>query len=71
MFKGLKSKNIKIAILSNGTPNLLKGLVESNNIKIILMIFFLLNLLEFTNLIQEFMKCQLKITAVNLKIFVL
>lgn len=29
----LKSKNIKIAILSNGTPDLLKGLVESNNIQ--------------------------------------
>tara|TARA_Y100000588_G_C13584522_1_gene640217 strand:- start:148 stop:597 length:450 start_codon:yes stop_codon:yes gene_type:complete len=31
--EGLKKKNIKIAILSNGTPDLLKGLVESNNIK--------------------------------------
>jgi len=31
--EGLKSKKIKIAILSNGTPNLLKGLVESNNIQ--------------------------------------
>ena len=31
--KGLKDKNIKIAILSNGTPELLKGLVESNNIQ--------------------------------------
>ena len=31
--EGLKSKKIKIAILSNGTPDLLKGLVESNNIK--------------------------------------
>jgi len=30
---GLKSKNIKIAILSNGTPELLKMLVESNNIQ--------------------------------------
>ena len=30
---GLKSKKIKIAILSNGTPDLLKGLVESNNIQ--------------------------------------
>jgi 2-haloacid dehalogenase len=30
---GLKSKNIKIAILSNGTPDLLEMLVESNNIK--------------------------------------
>ena len=29
----LKSKKIKIAILSNGTPNLLKSLVESNNIQ--------------------------------------
>ena len=29
----LKSKNIKIAILSNGTPDLLKRLVESNNIQ--------------------------------------
>ena len=29
----LKSKKIKIAILSNGTPDLLKGLVESNNIQ--------------------------------------
>ena len=31
--ESLKSKKIKIAILSNGTPNLLKGLVESNNIQ--------------------------------------
>ena len=30
----IKSKKIKIAILSNGTPDLLKGLVESNNIQI-------------------------------------
>ena len=30
---GLKAKKIKIAILSNGTPDLLKGLVESNNIQ--------------------------------------
>ena len=30
---GLKSKKIKISILSNGTPDLLKGLVESNNIQ--------------------------------------
>ena len=29
----LKAKKIKIAILSNGTPDLLKNLVESNNIK--------------------------------------
>jgi len=29
----LKSKKIKIAILSNGTPDLLKRLVESNNIQ--------------------------------------
>tara|TARA_Y100000590_G_scaffold406300_1_gene495359 strand:+ start:1002 stop:1670 length:669 start_codon:yes stop_codon:yes gene_type:complete len=31
--EGLKAKNIKIAILSNGTPDLLKELVESNKIK--------------------------------------
>ena len=31
--KGIKDKKIKIAILSNGTPNLLKKLVESNNIQ--------------------------------------
>ena len=30
---GLKSKKIKMAILSNGTPDLLKKLVESNNIQ--------------------------------------
>ena len=29
----LKSKKIKLAILSNGTPDLLKKLVESNNIQ--------------------------------------
>ena len=29
----LKTKKIKIAILSNGTPDLLKSLVESNNIQ--------------------------------------
>jgi 2-haloacid dehalogenase len=31
--KGIKAKKFKIAILSNGTPDLLKGLVESNNIQ--------------------------------------
>ena len=31
--EGLKAKKIKIAILSNGTPDLLKMLVESNNIQ--------------------------------------
>jgi len=31
--EGLKSKKIKMAILSNGTPDLLKGLVESNHIQ--------------------------------------
>jgi len=31
--EGLKSKKIKMAILSNGTPDLLKTLVESNNIQ--------------------------------------
>jgi len=31
--EGLKAKNIKLAILSNGTPELLKILVESNNIQ--------------------------------------
>ena len=31
--RGLKDKKIKIAILSNGTPDLLKELVESNNIQ--------------------------------------
>jgi 2-haloacid dehalogenase len=30
---GLKTKKIKIAILSNGTPDLLKSLVKSNNIQ--------------------------------------
>ena len=54
--KGLKDKKIKLAILSNGTPNLLKELVESNNVQNYLMIFFLLSLLEFINLIQECMK---------------
>ena len=33
LYKELKSKKIKISILSNGTPDLLKGLVESNNIQ--------------------------------------
>ena len=31
--ESLKNKKIKIAILSNGTPDLLRGLVESNNIQ--------------------------------------
>jgi 2-haloacid dehalogenase len=31
--KDLKDKKIKIAILSNGTPDLLRELVESNNIQ--------------------------------------
>ena len=31
--ENLKAKKIKIAILSNGTPDLLKELVESNNIQ--------------------------------------
>ena len=30
--KKLKEKNFKLAILSNGTPSLLKELVESNNL---------------------------------------
>ena len=30
----LKNKNYKIAILSNGTPSLLNGLIEKNNMKI-------------------------------------
>jgi len=30
----LKNKNFKIAILSNGTPSLLNGLIEKNNMKI-------------------------------------
>jgi len=32
--KQLKNKNYKIAILSNGTPSLLNGLIEKNNMKI-------------------------------------
>jgi len=32
MLGGFKKKKIKISILSNGTPDLLKGLVKSNNI---------------------------------------
>ena len=31
--EGLKAKKIKIAILSNGTPDLLTELVKSNNIE--------------------------------------
>ena len=31
--KVLKAKKFKIAILSNGTPDLLKGLIESNNMQ--------------------------------------
>ena len=32
VLKNLKKKNLKLAILSNGTPDLLKELVESNNL---------------------------------------
>ena len=32
VLKNLKMKNLKLAILSNGTPDLLKELVESNNL---------------------------------------
>jgi len=32
VLKALKSKNMKLAILSNGTPDLLKELVQSNNL---------------------------------------
>ena len=32
-FKNFKKKNYKLGILSNGTPALLKGLIESNNLK--------------------------------------
>ena len=32
VLKTLKEKNFKLAILSNGTPDLLKGLVKSNNL---------------------------------------
>ena len=33
VLENLKKKNFKIAILSNGTPNLLEELVKSNNLK--------------------------------------
>ena len=33
VLKSLKEKNYKLAILSNGTPNLLNKLVKSNNLK--------------------------------------
>ncbi len=33
VLKSLKEKNYKLAILSNGTPNLLKELVKSNNLE--------------------------------------
>ena len=33
VLKNLKKKNYKLGILSNGTPSLLNGLVESNNLK--------------------------------------
>ena len=33
VLKALKKRNIKLAILSNGTPGLLKELVQSNNLK--------------------------------------
>ncbi len=33
VLKALKKRNIKLAILSNGTPSLLKELVQSNNLK--------------------------------------
>ena len=32
ILENLKNKNFKLAILSNGTPTLLKGLVKSNNL---------------------------------------
>ena len=32
VLKTLKEKNFKLAILSNGTPSLLKELVKSNNL---------------------------------------
>ena len=40
--KKLKEKNYKLAILSNGTPSLLKELVSSNNLKVFLMMYYLL-----------------------------
>ena len=40
--KKLKEKNYKLAILSNGTPALLKELVSSNNLEIFLMMYYLL-----------------------------
>jgi len=69
--EGLKARKIKIAILSNGTPDLLKGLVESNNIQNYFDDIFSIESVGFISLIQKFMKCRLKNTIANLKTFVL
>jgi len=66
----LKSKKIKIAILSNGTPDLLKGLVESNNIQNYFDDIMSIEAVGIYKPMQKFMKCQLKNMIVSLKIFV-
>jgi 2-haloacid dehalogenase len=40
VLKSLKEKDLRLAILSNGTPSLLRELVKSNKLDNLLMIFF-------------------------------
>ena len=58
--KSLKEQGYKLAILSNGTPNLLNDLVKTNNLENFFDDIFSIEKLEFINQIQEFMISQLK-----------
>jgi 2-haloacid dehalogenase len=58
VLKELKNENLKLAILSNGTPSLLKELVKVIILKISLMIYFLLKKLEYINQVQKFTSFQ-------------
>jgi 2-haloacid dehalogenase len=63
VLKELKNRNLKLAILSNGTPSLLKNLLKVIILKISLMIYFLLKKLEYINQVQKFMIFQ----SINIK----
>ena len=63
--KKLKEKNFKLAILSNGTPSLLKELVESNNLDNLFDDLFSIEEVEFINQTLKFMNCLSKSTKLK------
>ena len=66
VLEDLKKKNFKLAILSNGTPDLLNELVESNKLNNLFDDLFSIEEVKFINLTQEFMKYRLKNIKLNL-----